>query len=377
MLQYTKQSQERKMFAQHSCNMSTRESYIRAFLASGLMLYAFISASFFLGTVAIIIFYTAYTKFCFVYYFFKINERFSKKNYYLSLLPKHRTSPVFIFDKKGKIVYENKYGHLLCKEIHSIQDLHTQNIKDIFTHNTIEKILYEYQDKAYQVEIVPITEEKLILAYFSDITEIIALNEEIEETQREVIYAMGEIGETRSKETGNHVKRVAEYSELLAKLYGLDEKEAQKLKMASPMHDIGKVGIPDAILNAPRKLTNEEFEVMKTHAQLGYDMLKHSTKPILQAAAIVAGQHHEKYDGSGYPRGLKGENIHIYGRITAVADVFDALGSERVYKKAWELEKILALFQEEKGKQFDPKLIDLFVQHLDQFLYIRKKYKDI
>ena len=122
---------------------------------------------------------------------------------------------------------------------------------------------------------------------------------------------MGEIAETRSKETGNHVKRVAEYSKLLALKLGLDEQTAEMLKLASPMHDIGKVGIPDNILNKPGKHTFEEFEIMKTHAQLGYEMLKHSTKPILQAAAIVAREHHEKYNAKGYPKGLRGEEIHI------------------------------------------------------------------
>lgn len=180
----------------------------------------------------------------------------------------------------------------------------------------------------------------------------------------------------RSQETGNHVKRVAKYSKLLAELAGLSKEESKLLYMASPMHDIGKVAIPDAILNKPAKLSKEEFEIMKTHAKLGYEMLKHSTRPIIKAAAIVAHEHHEKFDGSGYPRGLRGEDIHIFGRITAVADVFDALGSERVYKKAWELERILELFEKERGKHFDPHLIDLFFKHLDQFLEIRDAYKD-
>ncbi len=208
-----------------------------------------------------------------------------------------------------------------------------------------------------------------------DITEIINLNEEIISTQKEVVLTMGAIGETRSKETGLHVKRVAMYSYLLAKLVGLDEEEAMLLKQASPMHDIGKVGIPDSILNKPGKLTEEEFEIMKTHASLGYDMLKHSNKKILKASAIVAHTHHEKWDGSGYPNALEGEDIHIYGRITAVADVFDALGHDRVYKKAWELDRILELFKNERGKHFDPKLIDLFFEHLDQFLEIKKEYE--
>jgi HD-GYP domain-containing protein (c-di-GMP phosphodiesterase class II) len=203
------------------------------------------------------------------------------------------------------------------------------------------------------------------------------LNKEIEETQREVVLTMGAIGETRSKETGNHVRRVAEYSKLLALQYGLGHPEAELLKHASPMHDIGKVGIPDRVLNKPGKLNAEEWEVMKTHAKLGFDMLNHSERPILKAAAIVAMEHHEKWDGSGYPRGLQGEDIHIFGRITAVADVFDALGSDRCYKKAWPLEQILDLFREQTGRHFDPKLVELLFEHLDEFLVIRDAYQDV
>jgi len=200
--------------------------------------------------------------------------------------------------------------------------------------------------------------------------------QEIEDTQKEVVFTMGAIGETRSKETGNHVKRVAEYSYLLAILSGQSEEQSQLLKLASPMHDIGKVGIPDNILNKPGKLTAQEFGIMKTHSTLGYEMLKGSSREILKTSAIVAYQHHERWDGRGYPNGLKEEETHIFGRITAVCDVFDALGSDRCYKKAWDLDKILDLFRDGKGTQFDPKLIELFFDNLDKFLLIRDKYKD-
>ena len=206
--------------------------------------------------------------------------------------------------------------------------------------------------------------------------EITNLNHEIENTQKEVVFTMGSIGESRSKETGNHVKRVAEYSKLLALYYGLDEKEAEMLKQASPMHDIGKVAIPDAVLNKPGRFDEAERKIMDTHAALGYEMLKHSNRALLKTAAIVAYEHHEKWDGSGYPRGLSGENIHIYGRITALADVFDALGSDRVYKQAWDDEKIFNLFKEERGKHFDPTLVDIFFEHLNEFLKIRETFKD-
>ena len=195
--------------------------------------------------------------------------------------------------------------------------------------------------------------------------------QDIVDTQKEVVFTMGAIGETRSKETGLHVKRVAEYSYVLATLSGLSVEEAELLKLASPMHDIGKVGIKDSILNKPGKLTSEEFDIMKTHSVLGYEMLKGSSKEILKTSAIVAYEHHERWDGKGYPRGLEKEDIHIYGRITAICDVFDALGSHRCYKKAWELDKILQLFRDGKGTQFDPNLIQLFLDNLDKFLEIR------
>jgi len=188
---------------------------------------------------------------------------------------------------------------------------------------------------------------------------------------------MGAIGETRSKETGNHVKRVAEYSRIFAVHYGLPEDEANLIKMASPMHDIGKVGIPDSILNKPARFTPEEFEHMQKHAEMGYEMLKHSTRPILKAAATLAYEHHEKWNGKGYPQGLVGEDTHLYGRITAIADVFDALGSDRCYKKAWEDEKIFALIREERGEHFDPNLVDIFFEHLDEFLTVRDAYRDV
>jgi PAS domain S-box-containing protein len=209
-----------------------------------------------------------------------------------------------------------------------------------------------------------------------DITEAENLHKEFEDTQREIVYKLGEVGETRSKETGNHVKRVAEYSRLLAQKYGLSDEDVNILFTASPMHDIGKVGIPDEILNKPGKLSAEEWVVMRNHSKVGYDILKSSKREILKAAAIVSYSHHEKWNGSGYPNGLKGEDIHIFGRITAIADVFDALGSDRCYKKAWELDKILDFFRNQTGKHFEPKLVDIFMNNLDEFLKIRDMYED-
>ncbi len=199
---------------------------------------------------------------------------------------------------------------------------------------------------------------------------------EIEETQKEVVFTMGSIGESRSKETGNHVKRVAEYSKLLALAYGMDEKESDLLKQASPMHDIGKIAIPDSILNKPGRFDENERFIMNEHAKLGYEMIRHSERPLLKAAAIVAYEHHEKWDGTGYPNKKSGEDIHIYGRITALADVFDALGSDRVYKKAWSDERIFKLIKEERGRHFDPQLVDIFFKELEKIKEVRKKFQD-
>lgn len=215
------------------------------------------------------------------------------------------------------------------------------------------------------------------IAIRSDITKTILLHEELEKTQHDMIIRIGEIGETRSRETGYHVRRVVEYSRILAIKFGLSEEEIRNLTNASPMHDIGKIGIPDSILQKPGPLNENELKVMYTHSEIGYRFFKDADSPLLQSAAIIAYEHHEKWDGSGYPRGLKGDNIHVFGRITAIADVFDALGSDRCYKKAWNNEEIFELFRKERGKHFDPNLIDLFFKHIDEFLVIQSKYSGV
>ena len=206
--------------------------------------------------------------------------------------------------------------------------------------------------------------------------ENIRLNELLADNQREIIYRIGEIVETRSKESGLHVKRVALYCELFARLLGFPEEKTELLKRASPLHDIGKIGIPDAVLHKPGKLDADEWAIMKTHSQIGYDMLCGSDIELFQVAAQIALNHHEKWDGSGYPQGLSGTAIPLEGRITALVDVFDALGSDRCYKRAWPLDKILALIQEEKGRHFDPELVELMLANLDGFLAIRDTYRD-
>ncbi|PJG57852.1 HD domain-containing phosphohydrolase [Aeromonas cavernicola] len=207
--------------------------------------------------------------------------------------------------------------------------------------------------------------------------ENIRLNEVIADNQREIIYRIGELIETRSKESGLHVKRVALYTEQFCLLLGMSEEQSELIKRASPLHDIGKVGIPDAVLQKPGKFTPEEWDVMKTHAQLGQDMLSGSNLTLFQIGATIAGNHHEKWDGNGYPRGLQGTDIPLEGRIVALADVFDALCSDRCYKRAWPLDDVLAFIEQEKGKHFDPTLVTLMMANLDKFLAIRDEYKDV
>jgi response regulator RpfG family c-di-GMP phosphodiesterase len=202
------------------------------------------------------------------------------------------------------------------------------------------------------------------------------LNQEIIATQKEVIMILGEVIESRSKETGNHVRRVAKVSHLLALGAGLDEKQAELLELASPMHDIGKVGIPDKILFKPARLNREELAVIRTHTDIGVDILKNSRREIMAAAVLAAQQHHERWDGTGYPDGRKGEEIHIFGRITAVADVFDALIHRRVYKDAWSSEQVLNYIKEERGRHFDPALVDIFINNIDAIMAINARYPD-
>jgi response regulator RpfG family c-di-GMP phosphodiesterase len=227
----------------------------------------------------------------------------------------------------------------------------------------------------------PLSElEKNLIQVFSNNLSVafdnIYLNQEIVETQKEIITTLGDVVENRSKETASHALRVAEMSALLALKAGLSEEDAELLRMAAPMHDVGKIAIPDAILLKSGQLTPDEFEVIKTHTLVGYNMLKNSNRRIMKTAALIALQHHERCDGKGYPKGLKMDEIHILGRIVEITDVFDSLFHHRIYKDAWELDRIVSLFKEERGKHFDPYLVDVFLDNLEEFLNINKEYPD-
>jgi putative two-component system response regulator len=206
--------------------------------------------------------------------------------------------------------------------------------------------------------------------------EVAAATATIVARERETIFCLARAAEYRDPETGAHILRMAHYSRLIAARLGLPEDLQDLIFQSAPMHDIGKVGIPDYILLKPGKLTDEEFAVMKGHTTIGHQILIGSTSTILGMAAEIALHHHEKFDGSGYPGGLAGEAIPLTGRIVAVADVFDALTSERPYKKAWAVEDALNLLKEQRGRHFDPDCVDAFLCELDQVKAIRAEYFD-
>lgn len=206
--------------------------------------------------------------------------------------------------------------------------------------------------------------------------EKINLMEDLKETSKELVYNLANAVEARSKETGAHVQRVSLFCEKLALLYGLSEAEATLIRSASPLHDVGKVAIPDSILHKPGKLNAEEWAEMQKHVEYGVDILSKSKRPLMVVAKEIAATHHEKWNGEGYPKKLKGEDIPICGRITALADVFDALGAKRVYKEAWSDEEIKRELLAQRGLHFEPKLVDLLLNNWDAFVEIRSAWPD-
>ncbi|MBW3696216.1 HD domain-containing protein [Vibrio sp. T187] len=205
---------------------------------------------------------------------------------------------------------------------------------------------------------------------------ILSLQKRTLSVQKEMIHVLGEAIETRSGETGNHVKRVAKLSAFLAKLKGMSHREVEILEIISPMHDVGKISVPESILDKPGKLTDDEWKIMQQHTTTGFKLLQTSDGDITNLAAVIAHEHHERWDGKGYPQGKAGSDIHLFARITAIADVFDALLSVRCYKQAWPIEKVIKLFNDESGKQFDPELTRLLLENIEDFIAIRNTYPD-
>jgi putative two-component system response regulator len=196
----------------------------------------------------------------------------------------------------------------------------------------------------------------------------------LRQSYREAIYMLGEAGHYNDTDTGVHIWRMAQYAAALAGACGWSDDDCQLIELAAPMHDTGKIGIPDAILRKPGKLDAKEWVVMRTHSQIGYDILSKSKAPVFQMAAEIALCHHEKWDGNGYPGGLSGDSIPESARIVALADVFDALTMKRPYKEAWPIERAVATMQESSGTHFEPRLVDLFISILPQVLDIKARW---
>ncbi|MEO5358062.1 MAG: response regulator [Nitrospirae bacterium YQR-1] len=200
---------------------------------------------------------------------------------------------------------------------------------------------------------------------------------ELKHTQLEIIRRLGRASEYRDNETGYHIIRMSQYCEVVARGAGLSKEHCELILHASPMHDVGKIGIPDNVLLKPSKLDPQEFEIMKTHTIKGGEILDNHDSEIMILAGTIALTHHEKWDGTGYPNGISGNDIPIEGRIVAICDVFDALTSKRPYKKAWSIEEAVAEIKKNSGTHFDPALVEVFVKHLDEIIKIKESYEDV
>jgi two-component system response regulator RpfG len=240
------------------------------------------------------------------------------------------------------------------------------------------KPLDEHETRARCANLLELRRHKIVL---SDQARVLQYQvdksiAEIHERELETLNKLAKAGEFRDRTTGNHLARMAKYSHLIGANLGLAPETVHVLEVAAPMHDIGKIGIADAILLKEGPLTSEEDAVMKTHPRIGYDILKGSPSKYLSMGAIIALGHHERFDGSGYPNGLHGEDIPIVARVVAIADVFDALVSERPYKHAWNIEEGFAYLESQKGKHFDPRCVEAFLSGADRVREIQRQYAD-
>ena len=318
---------------------------------------------------------------------------------------------IFLYDKEKDILYS--------KIAHGVKRLEIPKDKGIvgFTFNTgeIQIVLDAYKDSRFYPEIDKVTGYKtkslltaplldsknkpfgvievinkkegfftnfdaellvLFSSYISYILENAFLNEKVGESYRKLIYKLSSAAEFKDEETSLHTKRVALYSSLIAENIPLEEEFSKNIRFAAPMHDVGKIGIPDKILLKKGKLTKEEFDIIKTHPTIGYKILFDPDSELLKIAANIARDHHEKWNGTGYPMGKKEEEISIEGRIVAIADVFDALVSKRPYKQPFSFDKAMEIIKEGKGKHFDPILTEIFLNNKKLVYEIYLNYKE-
>jgi response regulator RpfG family c-di-GMP phosphodiesterase len=304
----------------------------------------------------------------------------------------------------GSIISTNSYNPVILAGTGAFKKHINQDIKKVFRPEIIQKIKNQpsgkivFYDTFYIGSWHPIekeftnyiyfetnktldsTDKKLIhltINNFSLVINNFILNKKVTESQKDLIFKLGDVIETRLRDNHNHIYRVSEISVVLGKASGLNDKELELLRITSPLHDIGKISIMDDILLKPGKLTDDEFDLIKKHPKFGYDMLHSKTikgNDIFDIAADIAHHHHEKWNGCGYPTGLREEEISIFARIVSVADVFDALSHERSYKKAWPMEKIKELMIDEKGKSFEPKLVDILLNNIEKIKEILEEY---
>lgn len=259
-------------------------------------------------------------------------------------------------------------SHLIAFMLKIVPDEPLVTLRGVLLYGIIPRVI---ELVAISVICIGITDklQRLIAA-------LVKKNNELYEEQQVMVGSLSELVESQSHETGQHVKRVAAYTEILCRAMGLSEEETWKISVASMMHDVGKICVPREILHKPGKLTDDEFSEIKKHVDYGYKLLENSPGEIMQLAAGIAWQHHERYDGKGYQNNLEGEQINIYARCVAVADVFDALVSKRCYKKAWTPQQARQEILSQAGHQFDPQITKLFDEHFDEFLEVMEKYPD-
>ncbi|WP_041959675.1 HD domain-containing phosphohydrolase [Sulfurospirillum arsenophilum] len=302
----------------------------------------------------------------------------------------HEVHPIRISAKKGlagyaalsqetQIVVDAYNDYRFNREVDKATGYLTQTILSVPLLDNQENTIGVFQALNKKKSIFTNVDAELLLLisnYAASAIENAILYDKLRDTQTKIINKLASAAEFKDQETSKHTKRVGLYSALLAEKYGLSRDDITKIELAAPMHDAGKIGIADKLLLKPNKLSDEEFDVMKTHAKLGHDLLFDEENEYLKTAALIALEHHEKWDGSGYPHGKSGEEISIYGRIVAIADVFDALISIRPYKAAWSFKKAHAHLQKSSGTHFDPALINLFNENIEKIHAIYQELKD-
>ena len=258
-------------------------------------------------------------------------------------------------------------SHIIASQLKIVPDEPLVTLKGVLLYGILPRVI-----EFAAVAIICISTAQKIQKLISRLAE---KNDELYQEQETLVTSLAEMIEAQSQETGKHVKRVSEYTRILCEALGFSDEEVWEVSSAAALHDVGKIMVPQDIINKPGRLTDEEFEIIKTHVKYGKKLLEKCQGELMQMSADIAFHHHERYDGKGY-MGVKGEDINLYARCVSVADVFDALVSRRPYKKAWDPEDAKSEILSQRGKQFDPHIVDLFEANYDRFLAVLEKYPD-